>query len=113
MSRWGGGDHRGQLGDREKDAERGGQGGRGGDFQAAGLPGGEGRAAVLARATDILFMAPRPARRRPLAPQQLDRRTRRGLWPASTPGQLLREDFLGFGTAWGAPGNSEPQLAGT
>lgn len=90
-------------------------GGRGGDFQAAGLPGGEGRAALLtaARATDILFMAPRPAHRWPLAPQQLDRRTRRGLWPASTPGQLLRGDFLGLGTAWGAPGNSEPQLAGT
>lgn len=29
------------------------------------------------------------------------------------PGRLLQQgDFLGFGTAWGAPGNSGPQLAG-
>lgn len=78
-------------------------------------PGAEGRRASLrtaARAADILFMAPRPARRPPLAPGQPDRRTSPRVVARVLPGRLLPEDFLGFGIAWGAPENSGPQFAG-
>lgn len=123
MSRWGGGDGRGQLGDGARGTKRGVPGvpcvpgGRGGDFQAAAGREGEGRAALLtaARAADILFMAPRPARRRPLALGQPDRGTRQEsprVVAGVLPGRLVQGDFLGFGTAWGASGNSGPQLAG-
>lgn len=93
---------------------RPGRGFPGGGREGRAGEGRERRAALLtaARAADILFMAPRPARRWPLAPGQADRRTRQGSCPASCLIGSCWGTFWVLGLRGGAPGNSGLQLAG-